>query len=83
MKDDLPIWYEPHPVTPERKREITAKGYRIIDAAFDPARINAPKPDPVAVDEMQRADLAAALRERGLPATGRLQEMRERLKAAG
>lgn len=80
--DDLPIWYEPHPVSPERKREITSQGYRIIDAVFDPARHPPEKPDPVAVDEMQRADLAAALRERGLPTTGKLADMRERLKAA-
>lgn len=80
--DDLPIWYEPHPVSPERKREITSQGYRIIDAQFDPARIARPKADPLTVDEMQRADLAAALRERGLPASGRLADLRERLKAA-
>lgn len=80
--DDLPIWYEPHPVTQERKREITSQGFRIIDAVFDPARIEQPKADPVAVDEMQRADLIAALQERGLPTTGRLAGMRERLKGA-
>ena len=80
--DDLPIWYEPHPVSPERKREITSQGFRIIDAVFDPARIEHPKPDPVAVDEMQRADLVAALKERGLSPVGRLADMRERLKAA-
>lgn len=80
--EDLPIKYEPHPVSPERKREITSQGYRIIDAVFDPARIAQPKADPVAVDEMQRADLVAALKERGLPTTGRLADMRERLKAA-
>lgn len=78
--DDLPIWFEPHPVSPERKREITSQGYRIIDAQFDPARAAAPPPLPL--DQMQRADLAAALRERGLPATGKLADLRERLKAA-
>lgn len=30
------IWYEPHPVTPERKAELRAQGYRIIDAKFAP-----------------------------------------------
>ena len=30
------IIYEPHPVTPERKAELRAKGYQIIDAQFAP-----------------------------------------------
>lgn len=32
-----PVWYEPHPVSPERKAEIMAAGYRILDAIFMPA----------------------------------------------
>lgn len=31
-----PIIYEPHPVTPERKAELVAQGYRIMDAKFAP-----------------------------------------------
>ncbi len=31
------IIYEPHPVTPERKAELRAQGYKIIDAQFAPA----------------------------------------------
>lgn len=30
------IAYEPHPVTPERKKELRDQGYKIIDARFDP-----------------------------------------------
>lgn len=30
------IAYEPHPVTPERKAELLAQGFRIIDARFKP-----------------------------------------------
>jgi hypothetical protein len=30
------IIYEPHPVTPERKADLRAKGYKIIDARFAP-----------------------------------------------
>lgn len=30
------IAYEPHPVSPERKRELNAKGFRIVDAVFAP-----------------------------------------------
>jgi hypothetical protein len=31
------IWYEPHPVSPERKAELRAKGLKILDAVFRPA----------------------------------------------
>lgn len=33
---ERPIAYEPHPVSPERKAELMAQGYRIIDAKFAP-----------------------------------------------
>lgn len=33
------IAYEPHPVTPERKKELRAKGFKILDARFDPKRV--------------------------------------------
>src|SRR5690606_31595495 len=36
MKKPQKIIYEPHPVSPERKRELNAQGYKIIDAAFAP-----------------------------------------------
>lgn len=32
----MKIHYEPHPVTPERKAELVAKGLKIIDAKFKP-----------------------------------------------
>jgi hypothetical protein len=32
----MQIIYEPHPVTPERKAELRAKGFRIIDARYAP-----------------------------------------------
>ncbi|WP_193570318.1 hypothetical protein [Luteibacter yeojuensis] len=31
------VHYEPHPVSPERKAELRAQGYRIVDVAFAPA----------------------------------------------
>ncbi len=31
------IAYEPHPVSPERKKELNGKGFKIIDARFKPA----------------------------------------------
>ena len=44
--------YEPHPVSPERKAELQAQGYRILDARFAPAEekkvepVAAPAPAP-------------------------------------
>jgi hypothetical protein len=32
----MKIAYEPHPVSPERKAELRAQGYKIIDARFEP-----------------------------------------------
>lgn len=77
----MQIIYEPHPVSPERKAELRAAGYKIIDAAFDPAPKQA-KPAPLALTEMHRADVAAALRERGLKHTGKLADLRKRLSEA-
>ncbi len=34
--DDRKVWYEPHPVKPERKAELMAAGYRILDSVFAP-----------------------------------------------
>lgn len=43
------IVYEPHPVSPERKAELKAHGYRIIDAVFAPKdAITAPPKQPAA-----------------------------------
>lgn len=38
--------YEPHPVSPERKAELQAKGYRIVDARFAPADAKVAKVEP-------------------------------------
>jgi len=32
----MKIKYEPHPVSPERKKELRAQGFKIVDARFDP-----------------------------------------------
>lgn len=37
-----PIAYEPHPVTPERKAELMAQGFKIVDAAFKPVDASEP-----------------------------------------
>lgn len=31
------IWYEPHPVSPERKKELLEADFKIIDERFKPA----------------------------------------------
>ena len=65
MKKDSGIWYEPHPVSAERKAELRAEGYRIIDAVFAPDG----KPsgdDAVEVIEMTKADLHTALTDMGI-----------------
>lgn len=36
MPKDREIIYEPHPVTPERKAELRAAGFKIIDAQYAP-----------------------------------------------
>ena len=38
------IIYEPHPVTPERKAELRAQGFKILDAQFAPADHEAAAP---------------------------------------
>lgn len=33
---DRPVVYEPHPVSRERKAELRARGFNIVDAKFAP-----------------------------------------------
>ncbi|SEL12182.1 hypothetical protein SAMN05216359_105275 [Roseateles sp. YR242] len=51
------IWYEPHPVSPERKAAIRSFGFRILDADFKPTDYENPD-----VPELQ---LAPELRSDG------------------
>lgn len=61
MSDKHPVWYEPHPVTPERKVELRAQGYVIVDAIFKPAEAEAavstarPPSEGLKVDELKAA----------------------------
>ena len=54
------VIYEPHPVSPERKAELRAQGFKIIDARF------APVDDGILPDSKQREILIADLKEKGL-----------------
>lgn len=60
MSKERPIHYEPHPVTPERKAELLAEGYKIIDAVFQPVEAEDVKPDE---DKPKRGRKAAAITE--------------------
>lgn len=53
------IYYEPHPVSAERKAELRGKGYRIVDARFAPKGWQdpeAPKPEPKRTSRKVRSD---------------------------
>ncbi len=76
MQQEKPIWYEPHPVTPERKAELRAKGFAIVDVLFKPAdhhqEPEAPTPGNESTDPaegegaMKVADMRAALTAKGI-----------------
>lgn len=67
MNKDRPIWYEPHPVTSERKAELRANGYQIIDAVFKPDGYeNATHDDGKVPESEQRAILIAELQAKGV-----------------
>lgn len=63
------VAYEPHPVTPQRKKELRAQGFKIIDAVFAPVgRI-----EPVAAvndgkvpEDRERITLMGELRDRSI-----------------
>lgn len=35
-KKEREVYYEPHPVTPERKAELVKRGFRIVDSKYAP-----------------------------------------------
>jgi hypothetical protein len=61
-----PIHYEPHPVSRERKAEILAAGFRIIDAKFRPA--DEPAAAAVSSERMPEGDGQSAETEQGAEA---------------
>ena len=63
------IAYEPHPVAPERKAELRAQGFKIIDARFKPA--GAVEPETGSADangdgKVSIAEIRAALTAKGI-----------------
>lgn len=70
MAKDRAIVYEPHPVSHERKRELMAKGLKIIDARFAPEGYSPPSEDigPATedLDAMSVDELHAIAKKRGV-----------------
>jgi hypothetical protein len=63
----MKIAYEPHPVTPERKAELRALGFKIVDAAFKPADVEV-LPDAVQQEiETVQVEVTAPAKRRGRP----------------
>jgi hypothetical protein len=65
QQQEREVWYEPHPVTPARKKELVAAGYRIVDARYAPpgwvrpgADVALTPTDVVLTDADAAADLA-------------------------
>lgn len=82
------IIYENHPITPERKSELRAAGYTIIDAIYKPAGLVAQEagetPEPITpddIDKMPRRDVVEMLAAHGVDgATGKVADLRNWLK---
>ena len=54
--------YEPHPVTPERKAELRAQGFKIVDARFAP---------PAPVEVLELVERVEPVAKRGRPKKAR------------
>lgn len=59
------IAWEEHPVSPERKAELRAHGFKIIDARFKPPT-DEPESDGTLSEAEQRKILIANLKEKGV-----------------
>jgi hypothetical protein len=71
MNQEQPAWYEPHPVTMERKQELRARGVRIIDAQFKPDGYVNPGEEAEDADtnsdgKLSVAEIREALTEKGV-----------------
>ena len=82
----MKIAYEKHPVSKERKAELRAKGFKIIDARFDPNRSDEdgakPLPTREEVAKMPKAEVVSWLKAHGVKAPeGGVSELREQLTA--
>lgn len=83
-KAEQKIKYEPHPVSAKRKKELRAKGFKIIDARFDPVRkdepVEAPVPQsPEDVAGLKKPGVIKFLEAHGADTVGGVDELRDRL----
>ena len=67
--EDKKDWYEPHPVSPARKKELSNAGFRIFDAQFAPANWE-PDAEQLAKDKKAAAAANAAAAEAAKKQTG-------------
>ena len=65
------IIYEPHPVTPERKAELRAQGYKVMDARFDPSPKDDNPVEETGIDAMNKTQVREWLDEREIEHDGR------------
>lgn len=76
------IKYEPHPVTPERKKELVAQGFKIIDARFAPPDEATDEVSRESIAKMKKADVVEMLAAHGVEdAEGSVADLREKLIA--
>jgi hypothetical protein len=64
----MKIIYEPHPVTPARKKELREQGYTIVDAIYKPEGEDEPNGDEGSVETGDAAGKAAPRGKRGAKA---------------
>lgn len=77
------IAYEPHPCSVDRKRELNAQGFQVLDARFKPAgAVDAADSD--GDGETSKDELIAVLEERGIEFDKRwgVTKLRDALEAA-
>lgn len=72
---EIRIAYEPHPVSPERKKELRDLGFKILDIKFKPE--GEPEDEPEN-DVMSKSDIMQALDELGIEYDGRSKESKLR-----
>jgi hypothetical protein len=79
----MKIAYEKHPVSSERKKELRDKGFKILDARFNPDRENGAAVAPPSredIAEMGREDVIDLLKAHGVDAPkGKVDDLRARL----
>lgn len=76
--------YEPHPVSHDRKAELRAQGFKIIDAIFAPKDEATPSiPSREDIAGMKRSEVVEWLQAHGVESPkGRIEDLRAALERA-